>query len=685
MNVCTVSYSAAWWSWERWEREIDWMALHGFNLPLTFTGQEAVWRQLWHEQGLTDAEIEQWLAGPAFLAWQRMGNLRGWAGPLTDAWQRGQLKLGKQIAARQMELGMVNVLPGFAGHVPGGLKRVFPKANITQSPNWWGAPSQYCCDYLLEPSDPLYGRIGKRFYELITQEFGETTVFNSDIFNEMVPYSNNSAYLAASSGAVYKALNLFNPKAVWLMQGWLFVNNPKFWTQPAIEAYLSGVPNHGMLILDLFSDLEPVWSKTKSYYGKAFIWCMLHNFGGNRDLYGNLPGIASSPIKSRHTPGSTMVGTGLTMEAIEQNPVVYELMTDMGWFETSPPVELWLQDYQKQRYGKAASSDTQQAWQLLLDGVYKSDYMTDSAITHTPSLKMPTRSQALANFTTTINAWRHMYRAALNSQPNGPMYYDLCDLLRQVLVNHFEDVRRLQAMAYNAWVPSMPTSGEESLQLVRAYSEAAANLIIDLDNLLGTNINYLLGQWLADAQSWAQTPFERDLNQFNALNQLTLWGPNGEINDYAAKEWSGLVKSYYLERWVMFSAELEVAIATGQTFDQGAFDAALLKRDISWQYAQNSTTWPSQPVGNQMLISGLLHDKYVDVDISNYAINQGMTVDPADYLFPEPVYTRDPWSIAFLCDITELCGGFTTDGYLTRQDATGVKQNGVDFLTKINN
>jgi len=44
-------------------------------------------------------------------------------------------------------------------------------------------------------------------------------------------------------------------------------------------------------------------------------------------------------------------------------------------------------------------------------------------------------------------------------------------------------------------------------------------------------------------------------------------------------------------RWVMFSAELEVAIATGQTFDQGAFDAALLKRDISWQYAQNSTTY----------------------------------------------------------------------------------------------
>ena len=27
-----------WWSWERWEAEIDWMALHGINLPMAFTG-----------------------------------------------------------------------------------------------------------------------------------------------------------------------------------------------------------------------------------------------------------------------------------------------------------------------------------------------------------------------------------------------------------------------------------------------------------------------------------------------------------------------------------------------------------------------------------------------------------------------------------------------------------------------
>jgi hypothetical protein len=64
--------------------------------------------------------------------------------------------MGVQIAQRQAELGMINVLPGFAGHVPCSLGGIYPNANITQSPNWWGSPAQYCCDCLLEPQDPLY-------------------------------------------------------------------------------------------------------------------------------------------------------------------------------------------------------------------------------------------------------------------------------------------------------------------------------------------------------------------------------------------------------------------------------------------------------------------------------------------------------------------------------------------------
>ena len=49
MNTCTHSYSSSWWDWPRWEREIDWMALNGINLPLAFTGLEYVTRKLFKE------------------------------------------------------------------------------------------------------------------------------------------------------------------------------------------------------------------------------------------------------------------------------------------------------------------------------------------------------------------------------------------------------------------------------------------------------------------------------------------------------------------------------------------------------------------------------------------------------------------------------------------------------------
>lgn len=38
--------SYVWWDWERWEKEIDWMALQGINLPLAFTGQESIWQKV---------------------------------------------------------------------------------------------------------------------------------------------------------------------------------------------------------------------------------------------------------------------------------------------------------------------------------------------------------------------------------------------------------------------------------------------------------------------------------------------------------------------------------------------------------------------------------------------------------------------------------------------------------------
>jgi alpha-N-acetylglucosaminidase len=37
-----------------------------------------------------------------------------------------------------------------------------------------------------------------------------------------------------------------------------------------------------MVVLDLWSEIRPVWILTSAFYGKPFVWNLLHNFGGRR-------------------------------------------------------------------------------------------------------------------------------------------------------------------------------------------------------------------------------------------------------------------------------------------------------------------------------------------------------------------------------------------------------------------
>ncbi len=119
-NVCTFGYTTVWWKWDRWQREIDWMALHGINMPLAMNGMEAIWEKVFSEMGVPKKDIDDFFTGPAFLPWFRMGNCYQHAGPLPKSWQDGQVALQKKILQRERSLGMTPVVAGFSGFVPAG-------------------------------------------------------------------------------------------------------------------------------------------------------------------------------------------------------------------------------------------------------------------------------------------------------------------------------------------------------------------------------------------------------------------------------------------------------------------------------------------------------------------------------------------------------------------------------------
>ena len=95
-----------------------------------------------------------------------------------------------------------------------------------------------------------------------------------------------------------------DPEAVWVMQGWLFVNNPQFWKPPQTKALFDAVPDDRMIVLDLFCETAPVWNKTEAFYGKPWVWCIIQNFGGRVGLYGGLPQILNNLHAARTSPAA---------------------------------------------------------------------------------------------------------------------------------------------------------------------------------------------------------------------------------------------------------------------------------------------------------------------------------------------------------------------------------------------
>lgn len=600
LNYCTFNYSMSWWNWDRWQKEIDWMALNGINMPLALTGQNAVWNRVYQSMGLTQNDLKGFFSGPAYFSWFWMGNLDGWDGPLPQSWMQSHEVLQKKILASERVLGMTPVLPAFTGHVPPALQKKFPAAKFRNT-SWGG---KFDDVYLLDPSDPLFTRIGKAFIDEQTKTFGSDHLYSADTFNENAPPTNDSAFLSEVSKKVYQSMAAADSQAIWVMQGWLFHFSAKFWQQPQIQALLNAVPDDKMILLDLWSERHPVWNKTSAYYGKPWIWCMLHNFGGNISMYGRMENVAHDPATTLRDPQrGNLTGLGLTPEGIEQNPVIYDLMLENVW--RSKPIDLdeWLNDYALRRYGKK-NDGLEKAWQILRATAYNDSITnggSESIVCARPTFEASTRG-----VTTKLSyrpeqllpAWKYFMEASRDIKTEG-FQYDLVDVTRQVLANYASIVQQQCARLYK----------KRDLDSFRIKSREFLQLISDMDRLLATQMDFLLGKWLADARSWGTTAAERDLYEKNARNLITLWGDKkSTLHEYSCRQWSGLLNGFYKKRWEQFFDVVIRQMKRGETFDQKAFDQQISTWEWSW--VNSHERHPAMPAGDPVKTAENLYAKY---------------------------------------------------------------------------
>lgn len=287
---------------------------------------------------------------------------------------------------------------------------------------------------------------------------------------------------------------------------------------------------------------------------------MTSNFGGNVGLFGRVERIIRSFQQAQQQAvDGELVGIGALPEGIEQNPMLYSLLFSLPWMEGDYSVEQWVRDYVGLRYGVNAQTDAAtyeqlvSIWRTLTHGIYNCPSDRQQGTTESVFLMRP--AERPASVSTWANSSWYCDIAALRQAP-GQMLglapqlghkanyrYDLVDLMRQALAD--EGKLTLDSIA------AAEGARKERLQ------QRFLAMILAQDRLLGTLPDFRLGRWLEQARSLGRNASERQLYERNARMLLTTWGDRlqceqGQLHDYANREWQGLLASYYYPRWAAY-------------------------------------------------------------------------------------------------------------------------------------
>lgn len=553
-NYCTLSYTAPWWDWQRWQREIDFMAMSGINTPLQPIGLDAVWYNTLLKMGFTDEEARSFLVTPAHQAWQWMPNIESIGGPLPKSWIDSHVVLARQIFSRQLELGMTPIQQGFTGYVPKLLAEKYPEAKIAKQPEWYGfeGVSQ------LDPLDPLFDRIGKLFMEEQKALFGAHGYYAADPFHESVPPTDTKEYLSAVGQKIYHLIDDFDPQGTVMMQAWSI-------REPIVTQF----PKDRLVVLDLNGSTYP---GKKNFWGYPFVAGNLHNFGGRINMHGDLSLLASNQYLTALKKAPNVAGSGLFMESILQNPAYYAMAFEMPMHRDSICPQRWLEAYSARAYG-AESAAAEEAWHILLKGPYgkgTNGVENSSIIAARPAIDVK-KSGPNAGFHIPYDPQQLLEAEGLLLSDStklkaSKLYrFDVVDVQRQIMSNLGQQINKAAAAAYKAG----------DMVGFKKHSERFLALLLDVDALLATRTEWNFDQWVTDARRWGTTPEEKDLLERDATALVTYWGfTEGYMCqqfDYSWREWAGLIRRYYYPRWKMFYEMLERSVAAGKPYtDAGA-------------------------------------------------------------------------------------------------------------------
>ena len=629
-NVCTYGYTSPFWGWKEWEKEIDWIALHGFSMPLAPIAGEAILARVWSKLGLSQEEIDAYFTGPAHFPWMRMGNMTAVDGGMSQDWHKEQIALQHKINDRMLDLGMTPVYQGFAGFVPKAMKEHYPEVDMMTT-KWSGHES-----YMLSPVDSLFSVIGTEFIKEWEKEFGKGKYYLIDSFNELdIPFGEKGSQerhdkLQHYSKTIYNALAAANPDAVWVMQGWMFGYQRDIWDPQSVEALLSGAPDDKMMVIDLAVDFNNYvwkngnsWDNLSGFYGKSWIWSTVPNFGGRTALKGPLDFYLNGHLDAvRSENKGHLTGFGTSPEGVENNEILYELISAAGWSDSEIDLDAFLESYSRARYG-AADPAFAKFWSELRQSVYNN-------FTNNARFLWQQRPAYHRGETMTIN--EHYFDGIEAFLSVADQYKDnelyVADAIQYAAL--YLAAKAEYALKAANWAIVAGDSAK-----AQALVDQLLEMLLDMDRLLESHPILRIQRWMDMAAENATSPEEAAAFQKEVKRLVSTWsGPS--LKDYSARVWSGLVRDFYVPRLeYYYSKAIKGELADMVTFEnQYHYGTAYGTADDVCP-ADETPVSVIEPFENPLAAAAELVQKYSAVDYNDKAFNPYAPAREVAYWCPQ--------------------------------------------------
>jgi len=226
----------------------------------------------------------------------------------------------------------------------------------------------------------------------------------------------------------------------------------------------------------------------------------------------------------------------------------------------------------------------------------------ESIITGRPTFDASTnRTNTIKTYSSKVfvAAWENLVLASPQLKKATGFQYDLVDVTRQALVNYADTLQRAFAAA---WV-------KKDQGLFNQLSRKFLTLIDDVDRLLATREDFLLGKWISDARSWGVNAGEKALFERNARDLITLWGDEkASLHEYSCRQWSGMLRHFYKPRWEQFFQYVNTQWQQNKPIDQKLFETQVAHWE--WQWVNGAEVYPHTPNGDPVAVAGQLYQKY---------------------------------------------------------------------------